>query len=198
MEISKQDIFTPANAVTIVGGALAVHGATHIHELSGVLEFGAGRMLDICDGFIARRTHSSPFGEGLDATVDKAAIAAGVGEAWHQNAVPWEVLAVIALINITNASANLYAKRQGAEPHSSWAGKRYTFGQNAAYGAFALSHALHHNPGWEAAGWGLFGASTPIAIKSSIDYGRGAWQARQLPRQKSQTNKNPKTSRHRY
>lgn len=170
MGIEKKDIITPANALTTLGAILSIHGASHLHETSGVIEYGIGRMLDLADGYVARRTHTSKFGAGMDAVADKAAVAAGVIGALHYDSVPNSVLATIATVNVINAVANIYADRKQAEPRTSKAGKYYMFGYNASFGALALSSTLEHNLTLQTTGWGIFALTTPIALKASYDY----------------------------
>ena len=169
---------TPANAITIAGLALSVYGAANLNEVSGVLIFGAGRVLDIADGYVARRTHASRFGALLDASADKAAVAAALAGGLYFEAVPVAVLGTIAAANIINASANTYSESKKQEPKTSTAGKYYMFGYNAAFGAFALGAAMEGNSTLGSAGWAIFAATTPLAIKASWDYTKAALAAR--------------------
>jgi phosphatidylglycerophosphate synthase len=184
MEIRKEDVLTPANLITVAGLALSIHGATHINEVSGVIEYGVGRVFDMADGYVARRTHASRLGEMLDAVSDKAAIAFVLFEAWHQDVGPEAVLAIVALYNVVNAVANTYAEKHEANPKTNKAGKFAMFGQNAALGSLLLSDTLGGNVGLEAAGWVAFSASLPLATKASYEYVQHAWQIRnqKLPR----------------
>lgn len=184
-EFNREDILTPANAVSLAGFALTAYGATHIGDVSGVLEAGAGRVLDLADGFIARKTHASEFGAKLDATLDKMAVGVIAGEAWYQHAAPEAVIGVIALYNVVNAVSNVYSVKKTGQANTSIAGKRAMFGQNIAAGMLLLGHSLNVS-NLDIAGWTAFGASMPIASKATYDYvnhARKAYSKNKLPKQ---------------
>lgn len=184
MEFKKENFPSPADAITGAGLALSIYGATEIGTTRGVLLFGAGRMLDLADGAVARRTYSSRYGANADAVTDKIAVAYGMYEAFRQDAVPEAALAIIAINNVINTAANLYITRNGGEAASSKAGKHGMFGQNLAFGGLALGNAMG-NHALEMAGWGATAISTPIATKASLGYTK---QAIQVRRSKQRTN----------
>ena len=186
-EFKREDIFSPANAITVAGFALSAYGATHIGELSGVIEAGTGRALDVVDGFVARKTHASEFGAKLDASLDKAAVGIIVGEAWHQHAAPEAALSVIAIYNVINAVSNVYSDHKSGQAKTSIAGKRAMFGQNLATSLFLLGHSINV-PELSTVGWGIFGASVPVAGKATYDYVNHARQVYT----KSKATKQPK------
>lgn len=182
MEISKQDVLTPANALSTAGLLLTVVGSANIDKVSGVAMVGVGRALDLADGYVARRTHASEFGAAVDATFDKLAVAAIAVQAWRHDAAPDAVLAAVVTFNIINAVSNVYADRKGFEAKTSIDGKLGMFGQNVAVGAFALANALGDNVGVEAAGWFAFAASAPSSVKASIGYSRHALKIKRATR----------------
>lgn len=178
---ATHEIITPANVISAVGLGLSAYGATHIQDVSGVLQYGAGRVLDVIDGPIARRTYpGSRIGAVVDASFDKLAVAFALLEAWNHHAAPEGVIAVMALMNVINAASTVYADRKGTEPVTSKAGKYFMFGYNASFGAYVLGNALGGNTGLELTGAALFAATTPIAAKASYDYTKAAWQARTM------------------
>jgi phosphatidylglycerophosphate synthase len=177
-EVEKPRLVSPADAISTLGLGLSLYGASEIDTTAGVLIFGAGRVLDLVDGHVARKTYSSKYGANIDGTFDKLAVAAGLVGAWYHDAAPQAVLAVIAVHNVVNAVTNVYTDRKGMPAKTSVAGKYYMFGQNLTFGAFTLGNATG-NSTLEAVGLGLLVASEPFAVKASLDYSRKAIEARQ-------------------
>jgi phosphatidylglycerophosphate synthase len=167
---ATHDIVTPANVITIIGLGLSAHGAAHIYKLSGVIEFGAGRILDLADGFVARRTYESRTGAILDGTVDKIAVAAIVLSALIHKAAPIVVLLIIAAYNLINMVSTIYAELMKAGPKTVRPGKYAMFLQNVALGSFILGNALNHNHIWDMLGWFVFSISVPVASLASYLY----------------------------
>ena len=166
-----------ANAISVAGFALAVYGAGRISTAEGIAEIGGGRTLDLADGFVARRTHSSEFGGLLDASLDKAAMAVILTEAWRQHAVPEAVIAAVAMFNIINAATNTYAKSKGEQTVPSAAGKHAMFGHNLALGLFLIGHVTG-NTELDVSAWGAAAASIPSSIRASYGYTKRAMQAK--------------------
>lgn len=192
MEVKREDIVTPANALSTAGLALTLVGSANIDKVSGVAMIGAGRVLDLADGYVARRTHTSEFGGVVDATFDKLAVAAFTVQAWRHDTAPQAIIAGIVMFNVVNAVANVYTDRKGHEAKSSKAGKYGMFGQNMTLGAFTMASALGGNAGLEAAGVGLAAASMPYSVKASYDYMKSAAQARASSRPKHLQKRNQK------
>ena len=71
MTIAKQDVLTPANFITVSGLVITTYGATRLNTLDGFIIVIIGKFLDVVDGFVARKTHTSDFGAAMDATADK-------------------------------------------------------------------------------------------------------------------------------
>ncbi len=185
---ATNDIVTPANFVSAVGLGLSIYGATHIHETSGVVQFGAGRALDGVDGFVARRTYLGSIGAKVDAVSDKIAMAAVLGEAYHQKASPAAILGIVAVANVVNAFSNVYMEAKGAEPKTSKLGKYGIATQSyGALGLLLLGNSTG-NGGIEAAGFAAFAVSTPVAAKASFDYTREAFRVRNKAKQTNVVN----------
>lgn len=177
MELNKRDILSPANAISAVGLGLTFLGAANVDSLSGVVMIGAGRTLDLLDGYVARRTHASGLGALVDATFDKVGMAAILIQSYRHEAAPEAVLAVVAAYNVVNAIANVYSDRKGGEAKTSKSGKYGMFGQNVAIGSFALANALGGHTGLEVAGSAAFIGSLPSATKASYGYTKQALKA---------------------
>ncbi len=67
-------VATPANVVSVLGGALVLVGLLKLADRSfiGVVYIVAGRLCDILDGLVAEHTGTkSLIGEGVDALLDK-------------------------------------------------------------------------------------------------------------------------------
>lgn len=144
--VSKADIFSPANAVSIVGLSFTLFGAFHIETLAGVLILGVGRFIDIFDGKIARATHVSSFGAFVDATCDKIGIAALIPAIWFAQIAPYWLLIYIAVQNILNMILSALSAARGGKPASSRDGKYAMFIQNISLGCYALGNTIDSRP----------------------------------------------------
>lgn len=154
------DVVTPANAMSLAGFTLAVAGAAKMDSLPGVMTMGAGRVLDILDGKVARATGTaSDLGEMVDATLDKTAVGIMCIQALRRNIVPKAVLGSIAAQNVANTLLTLYDRRKHPEDphiHPSKEGKHTMFAQNASIGFFCLAEAAKPpaiRQSLRAAGW---------------------------------------------
>lgn len=136
MGIRKQDIFTPANLVTLLGLALTALGALKLYTLIGLGLVMVGRSLDIADGYIARKTHSSDFGAGLDAVIDKIAGIIILISAYQFNLVPRLYLIFLFSQHITVASMTIFATTRHYTMHVSHIGKQNMFIHNFSLLAF--------------------------------------------------------------
>ncbi len=192
MPPSREDIFSAANAVTTTGLALSAYGAVNIDELSGVMLFGLGRALDVIDGKVARRYHSSEFGAKFDAVADKIAVAMVGYYAWVEEVAPEPIIATIIGVNVINACSNIYLEHVGAEPHTDPQGRDMMFAFMTALGLSALGNATDSeilNTG----GWVAFGGGLKPAAESSHRYVKNAWHEREQRRQpKQNTRPTPK------
>lgn len=139
MRVTRQDILTPANAISLIGLALTIYGAFNLTSLSGVLLLGLGRFIDIFDGKVARATHSSSFGATLDATCDKIGIIILVPAAWIAQIAPYWLLVYIIVQNLVNVLFSALTAYKGGKPASSRDGKYAMFVQNISLGSYALA-----------------------------------------------------------
>lgn len=142
MTITKSDIFSPANAVSLIGLILTIYGSLHISSLAGVLILGLGRFIDIFDGKIARATHVSRFGAAVDATCDKIGIAFLVPAIWIAGIAPIWLLVYILVQNLLNVVFSMLAAARKAKPTSSQYGKYAMFMQNISLGFYALGNTI--------------------------------------------------------
>ncbi len=127
-----QGLVTLGNAVTLLGGGLTLLGlfwAFYIPGYAGLIAIGCGRLLDILDGYLARRTKtSSPFGEGLDAAVDKlTAVTALTLFLIHGNGQFVVIFLLLLIEEMATAVLILWSRRHGIVLHPSRLGKYTTF-----------------------------------------------------------------------
>lgn len=136
--ITRADIFSPANGISLIGLSMAIYGSLTIATLAGVLILGVGRIIDVFDGPIARRTHTSGFGALVDATCDKVGIAFLVTAVWFAGYAPVWLLIYVLLQNIANVFISWLTARRGAKPAASHYGKYAMFLQNTSIGMYCL------------------------------------------------------------
>lgn len=175
-ETQDQPSWSPADTISSVSFAASAAGAVMLDRPAGVILYGLGRVGDLVDGLVARRTYSSKRGPKLDATLDKIAVGAGLGATAYYDAMPRAVIAVIAVHNIVNAVSNVRLDRMGLPAETVLSGKYGMFGHNLSFGAFVLGNAVG-SPDLTAVGWGLFAATEPFATEASIEYSKKAVNA---------------------
>lgn len=142
MKVTRSDIFSPANAVSLIGLTLTIYGSLNINSLTGVLILGLGRFIDIFDGKIARATHVSRLGAIVDATCDKIGIAFLVPAIWIAHIAPYWLLVYIIAQNFLNVFFSIWATIRKAKPTSSLDGKYAMFLQNVSLGFYALGNTI--------------------------------------------------------
>lgn len=169
MTITKKDIFSPANAVSILGLLLTIWGSLHISSLAGVLILGVGRFIDIFDGKIARATHVSPLGALVDATCDKIGIAFLVPAIWIAGIAPYWLLIYILAQNILNVILSSLTAARKSVPAASRYGKHALFLQNISLGSYALGNTID-NSGFTTAGLIIGIASIYWAARATYGY----------------------------
>lgn len=169
MTITKKDIFSPANAVSILGLLLTIWGSLHISSLTGVLVLGVGRFIDIFDGKIARATHVSPLGALVDATCDKIGIAFLVPAIWIAGIAPYWLLVYILAQNILNVILSSLTAARKSVPAASRHGKHALFLQNISLGSYALGNTIDSN-GFTTAGLIIGIASIYWAVRATYGY----------------------------
>lgn len=140
--ISREDVLSPANAVSLIGLAFTLYGALNINSLSGVLILGLGRLIDVFDGKVARATHVSQFGALVDATCDKIGIAVLLPAVWIAGIAPYWLLIYIAVQNISNVVLSWLTAKRGNMPAASRNGKYAMFLQNLSLGLYALGNTI--------------------------------------------------------
>jgi phosphatidylglycerophosphate synthase len=139
MKISRQDLLSPANLVTLCGLALTVAGSIQLDTFIGFLAVLSGRILDLFDGPIARRTHTSRFGAVLDATVDKLAILAMITGMLAFGLAPIGVMGYILAQNVLVSGLNTIASLRKITVHTTDDGKHNVFLQISSMLLFVLA-----------------------------------------------------------
>lgn len=117
MRIEASDIATTPNAISAAGFGLVIAG---VHEgMDTPLGTGlvvAGRMMDVLDGYEARRTgQTSEFGARLDASLDKLGMLAIVTHLAHKDIIPSWVATGITAQNTANTIATFAAQSKHPE-----------------------------------------------------------------------------------
>ena len=146
MKITKADVFSLANLVSLIGLALTILGSLNVHSLAGVLLIGLGRFIDLFDGKVARATHSSRFGAAVDATFDKIGLGFLVPAIWIAHIAPYWLLVYIIVQNLLNVVFSLIASARKAKPTSSKFGKHAMFFQQISLGFYALGNTIDFRP----------------------------------------------------
>lgn len=146
VRIHPGDVLTPANFISVAGLTLVVYGSFHITAGIGVLALFIGRCLDLMDGPIARRTHTSRFGAAIDALADKLAMTALLIACWHFQVAPLWVVGYIAIQNVANLILSVRTELRGGNPEANREGKYAVFLQNITIGTYALAGIAHM--GW--------------------------------------------------
>lgn len=120
-------LLTPGNIVSLVGALLVASSLVYFLRGSwgwGLVLLLAGRLADVADGVVAARTGTkSPFGEAVDATLDKFALLASLIVFIVTGVVPLVAILLIALFNAANALFSLLARARKQRLHPSQIGK---------------------------------------------------------------------------
>lgn len=122
-----RDVLAPANAMTILGAMLSFAGTLRMDTMGGFILVTVGRILDIFDGPVARRTHTSHFGAILDATADKLVGLAILIAGYHFRIVPTVFILLIFAYHLIVAVLNLLIEHRGKESRSTIDGKHTMF-----------------------------------------------------------------------
>ncbi len=170
-QITRADVLSVANAVSLVGLCFTLYGAFHIGTLAGVLILGTGRFIDVFDGKIARATHVSSFGALVDATCDKIGITALIIAVWSAGIAPYWLLVYMAAQNIMNILISGVSAARGGKPTSSRNGKYAMFVQNISIGCYALGSVTDFQQ-LEAIGLGLGVISLYWGIRATYGYAK--------------------------
>jgi phosphatidylglycerophosphate synthase len=176
MHIRKQDVLTPANLLSVIGLTFVIAGAIQLETLRGVMLFGIGRSLDVFDGLVARRTHTSDLGAIIDAVADKSAVLVITIAVLVKHLMPWPAVAYIVLCNFANMVINLYAEATEHDVTTNRAGKREMFLHTTAVFLFLLGHALKVS--WlNRAAWVVLALSLPYAYVAARNYYKAGTKA---------------------
>jgi phosphatidylglycerophosphate synthase len=131
-KVSKADLLTPANAVTITGVLLTAIGALSLDTPGGVSLAITGKFLDMVDGPVARRTHVSTFGARFDSIADKVTVLILIVAAFHFHLVPGLFLLFLLAYHVLVFAMAADAVRRGVEAHATQIGKYTMFLQITA------------------------------------------------------------------
>lgn len=139
MIITKKDVFTVANAITIMGLILVVLGSTRLNTQTGLFLVVLGRAFDLIDGPVARFTHTSKFSAILDPTVDKLALLSIVVALFYFSLAPGLIVSYVVVYNLLITALSLKAFRAGKSDHALIPGKINLFFQNISLISFVAS-----------------------------------------------------------
>lgn len=149
-------LITPANGISMLGLVLTITGLALFYSrqyIIGLSFVGAGRICDIIDGHVARKTRtSSPFGEGLDAAFDKIMVVAACTVLMWLGVLPVVVGVAVLVLQLTVAGLALAVRHDGRGLHPVRIGKYAMFGLWLVIGLFMLAHILPTN-GWSQIAW---------------------------------------------
>lgn len=143
--LSRQSILTPPNAISVLGFVLTLIGCTQLNSWQGLGFVVIGRLLDLADGWLARRYHqTSRFGALLDASLDKLSLLVIMIAMLYYGMVPLFIVIAIIIQNVTNAAATWLAARRhpGRTLAPSRAGKYAMAFQGLALAAFIVSYLI--------------------------------------------------------
>lgn len=172
VRITQRDVLSLANGVTIVGLLLTAYGSLRLNTWTGFVCTTCGRVLDILDGPIARRTHTSRFGAVLDATVDKITVLFIALGLLSFNVAPRWIVLFILLYHGAIAAMNIIAASRKIIVTTTSAGKLCIFLQMTAMLMFVGATQLPWRPGLiiNSLAYICFVASLPYALHSLRDY----------------------------
>lgn len=120
-------VITPANGITIVGCVIVLIGLWCLYIEAywwSAFLFVIGRLFDVADGYVAELTKTkSPFGELLDAGVDKFITIGVVIALGILQLASWWLIGIIAVPQIVIAAISYRARRRKVHLHPSRLGK---------------------------------------------------------------------------
>lgn len=183
MKVSKKDIFRPANAVSVAGLALSMWGARRINTYRGLLAFGVGRIFDLLDGPIARRTGSSDLGAAIDASADKIALGVGAYMLWKECPDSRSRIAAIAAHNVSSAGITLGGQAKNGNRRPSKAGKHSIFVESLSIIGMGLeqSAAKHEHKKLENIASFLSKLAIPVSVIGDIAVMQAAQETGIIP-----------------
>lgn len=145
---NRRAILTAPNAVSVFGFVLVLIGCSRLNTWDGFGFVIIGRLLDVLDGWIARKYHqTSQLGAILDATLDKLALLVITSAAWYFEMAPVAALAAIIGINIVVTAVTYVAARRHPQAtlSVSRSGKYAMALQNASLAMYIASQLMTSN-----------------------------------------------------
>jgi phosphatidylglycerophosphate synthase len=169
-------ILTPGNFLTGLGLVITIWGLVLLgedHFVTGTIALAVGRFCDIADGWAAGTTGTkNPFGETLDALVDKLATFLTLIVFFVLSIAPRSAIILLVLPQLAGAVAVLYHRRRKTRLHPAVAGKLgMAFAWFSLIG-FTLSHGVG-NTASEAlyvSAWVLAGISVSLSGYAALGY----------------------------
>jgi phosphatidylglycerophosphate synthase len=153
---------------------LTVLGATRLNTASGFWLATVGKLLDVVDGPVARRTHTSQFGALLDGGADKLTGAALIISELYLGLAPPAFLFFLLFYHALIALMAADAVRKGIETKPTCLGKYTMFLQVSALLLFALAHlAVSVQPQVHATALVIALAGVVAGVVSLVRYIRG-------------------------
>lgn len=143
---TQSDLYTPANAVTLIGTVVTLAGALRLNTVSGLVFVIAGRLCDVIDGPLARRTHTSHFGAVLDATADKITGLALLIAAYHFKLAPLAFILGVFVYHLIVTIISGLTEGNHTPTQVSKAGKKAMFLQVGAIIWFVWASHVSHLP----------------------------------------------------
>lgn len=163
---------TPANRISAIGLASTLTGLYlttkkgFLPKAVGIGLLGFGRWQDLRDGKKAEETGTkSPMGEAVDASVDKAGIAAAVAANFKSHAIPTTEMVAHGAQQSGNAILTFIAKAKGNEIHPGLLGKLGTGGIWVSTGTHLVASAVGEL-GYETASKNLHTAGSVMNVAS--------------------------------
>lgn len=124
---STKSIVTPGNVLTVAGFGIVMVGLGYIlkrHYWEGGIALAIGRLFDIADGWIAEYSGTkSPFGELLDASLDKLGTFLSLGAFYAASVAPRLVLLALLLPYLIISLVVLVGLQKNTRLHPSRIGK---------------------------------------------------------------------------
>jgi phosphatidylglycerophosphate synthase len=185
---ASRGVIAPANLVSIAGAVLVLYGLYLLsteHILRGATYIFVGRMADIFDGYVAEHTKTkSPFGEALDASVDKILIILALVIVFDKHLVPLIVGIGIAIQTVYVTGLAIVARRLSGGLHPSRSGKISTALIWLSTGLFLIVDVLKQRGDSltfaRGAAYSCFGLFLITALWSSVNYTRYVYYKRKM------------------
>jgi phosphatidylglycerophosphate synthase len=166
MTFSKDQVMTPANAITLAGLLIVLYGCLHINTVAGLVTIAVGRSFDLIDGPVARATKRTEFSVYMDPTADKLAMLGILLGTFYYGLAPWWVIIYVFLQNLATSVVSIVAQHKKTAVGALWPGKINLFLQTCAIFLFIAGHVFHSLPAHAvyAAAYVCLAVSIPLAI----------------------------------